>query len=270
MTPCYYFENGSSKGGGHEAYVCLFLDFDGTLAPIQNDPDKCILAPQIRDMLVALADSNRCDVVVLSGRSLPDITKKVDLDGIYYGGNHGLIISGPDASFIHPDAAAVQELIRRARIVLEEAISTLEGVWIEDKGLSFTLHYRLAPKELAGRARKAFHNVVSTMPHKGLLKTLKGKKVLELMPNVEWDKGKAVLFLLGRLKEESTPFYIGDDYTDESAFNVLAGRGITVRVGSSRKTAARYFLKGQWEITRFLRDMCDMVGIETMEKISQN
>ena len=82
---------------------------------------------------------------------------------------------------------------------------------------------------------------------------LRGKKVLELVPNIHWDKGKAALFLLEKFNKTCLPVYVGDDVTDETAFNALKEYGITIRVGKSKQTQAEYYLRGQWEVLRLLQ-----------------
>jgi trehalose-phosphatase len=88
---------------------------------------------------------------------------------------------------------------------------------------------------------------------------MRGKKVLELAPNIPWDKGKAALFILQELKRNYLPIYVGDDATDEAAFKALNEDGVTIRVGKSKKTAAKYYLKGQWEVSRFLKHIYNLM-----------
>jgi len=87
------------------------------------------------------------------------------------------------------------------------------------------------------------------------LTVIKGKKLLELIPDVSWNKGKATLYILQRLKEDYLPIYIGDDQTDETAFKALCRRGITIRVGKSKKTLADYYLKDHREVLRLLKQI---------------
>lgn len=75
------------------------------------------------------------------------------------------------------------------------------------------------------------------------------------MPYVSWDKGKAILYISERLKDNCLPIYIGDDTTDEFAFRTISGKGITIRIGKSRKTSAEYYLKGYWEVLRLLNEI---------------
>ena len=99
--------------------------------------------------------------------------------------------------------------------------------------------------------------VANEFMEKKLLTVIKGKKVMELTPNVSWDKGSAALWILRQLKDKCLPIYIGDDQTDETAFKALNKKGITIRIGRSKKTAAEYYLKGHWEVPRLLKDILE-------------
>ncbi len=253
--PSYFFEENPMSLLNRGTRICLFLDFDGTLVPIRKNPEECVLPPDIKDLLKAITASGTCAVTVLSGRSLPDIQRKVDLDGIYHGGNHGLIISGPDMTFVHPEALGMMRVIERVRRGLEKEISGVPGVWIEDKELSFTLHFREAPDGTGRLLGAMFRRILSGVPEKQHLILLKGKKVLELAPHARWDKGKAALFVLSTFGSGWIPVYVGDDVTDEFAFRALEGKGITVRVGTSKRTVARYYLKRQGEVRQLLGEI---------------
>jgi trehalose-phosphatase len=103
--------------------------------------------------------------------------------------------------------------------------------------------------------KKIFHAVINEFMEEKRLNVIKGKKVIELTPNVSWNKGSAVLWILKQLKDNCLPIYIGDDQTDETAFKALRKKGITIRIGKSKKSFADYYLKGYWEISRLLQQM---------------
>jgi len=259
VPPDYFFDKNPLKSLPAEAPIFLLLDFDGTLVPIQDDPAACTMVPEIRNELGRIAGLAGCKVAVLSGRSLADLKERTPPGNICLGGSHGLHISGCGLDFVHPAAEETEALVAEIRRSLAKEIDALSGVWIEDKGLTFALHYRRAGKAEAGAARKAFYRAVDRHPDKGRLAVLGGKKVLELLPGVSWDKGKAALFITDSLARGSTPLYVGDDTTDETAFRELKARGITVRVGKSKRTTARYYLKSQREVLRLLSE----VGVAT-------
>lgn len=242
--------------------IALFLDFDGTLVPIQEDPAKCVMPSYIKRQLEEIAVSGRCSIFILSGRSLSDIEKKVGVRGIYYGGNHGLLISGPNIEYIHPGVISAKPIIDSVRRRLEKEIEDIEGAWIEKKKFTFTLHYRTVEKEDTRSVKKIFYKAVSDFSGKLPLLVIKGKKVLELSPDLSWNKGMAALWLLEQFGNKCLPVYVGDDITDESVFRTLYKKGITVRVGWSKKSAAKYYLKGQREVSRSLQYVLDALKPE--------
>lgn len=243
-----------------EARIALFLDFDGTLVPIQEDPAKCVLPSYIKRQLEELVVSGRCSIFILSGRSLSDIEKKVGVRGIYYGGNHGLVIAGPNIGYIHSGVISAKPIIDRIRRRLEMEIGDIEGAWIERKKFTFTLHYRTVKKEDLKSVKKIFYKAVSDFSGKLPLIVIKGKKVLELYPDLSWNKGTAALWLLDQLGNKCLPIYVGDDITDESVFKTLYEKGVTVKVGWSKKSAAKYYLKGQGEVAPLLQYVLDALN----------
>ena len=264
-SPEYFLKRGTVVFKNNIRRLFLFFDFDGTLVPIQNNPADCSLSSRVRDQLEKIALSGSASIAILSGRSLADIKKRVRIKGIYYGGNHGLEISGPRIRFIHPEAKSFKHTIDRACQSIEKATRNFQGVFIEKKNLSFTLHYRMASKESKALVRHIFHKTISEEFAGDAFKVIKGKEVLELAPDVLWDKGRAALFILQRLNADCLPLYVGDDLTDETAFRALKKNGITIRVGSSEKTEAQYYLKGHREILQFLQTIYDWGAGSTLD-----
>ena len=190
---------------------------------------------------------------------LSDIQRKVPIKGIYHAGSHGLEISGPNMQYVHLKALAARTIIDKVRMSVKKEFANIEGILIEKKKFSFTLHYRMANKTDGAFVRKTFYKIISENTGKQGIAILKGKKVLELAPNVSWDKGQAALMIIRQLEKTCLPIYIGDDVTDETAFNALSESGITIRVGFSNKTAAQYFIRDQREILRFLQYISEMI-----------
>jgi trehalose 6-phosphate phosphatase len=241
--------------------IALFLDFDGTLTPIREDPAESVLSEEMKGCLHGLANS-RHHVTLLSGRGMNDLTSKVGISNICYGGNHGLVISGKGLQFIHPGALTAKTLIDEAAGRLGKEAERFEGAWVERKRLTVSLHYRLVDKQAVPKVKRAFHRVAAEFSENGQLTVIKGKKVLELTPGVSWDKGKAVLWILDHLKDSVLAIFIGDDLTDESAFKVLKRKGITVRIGKSKRTLASFYLKDYRETFRLLKSIQMIDGRE--------
>jgi trehalose-phosphatase len=231
--------------------IALFLDFDGTLVPIRENPAECVLSKEMKKLLRSLAETERISLMVMSGRSLADVRKRVGIRNIYYGGNHGFDIAGPGVRYTHERALSAKPYVVLARDLLRRETANIEGVRVEDKRYSVSLHFRSVKKEDIRRVRKIFYDVAGELLENKILGLTKGKKVLELTPDPKWNKGAAVLWILHLFEGEWLPLYVGDDKTDETAFAALRKRGISVRVGKSKSTVAKYYLKGQSE-TQFL------------------
>lgn len=237
--------------------VALFIDFDGTLVPIQQDPARCFLPDETKGLLESLANANHCYVAVLSGRSIKDIKAMVGIRTICYGGNHGLVISGGGMTYIHPGALSAKPLIDKAGRRLGKRIAGIRGAWVERKKFTVSLHYRLAGREAVPRLTGIFHDVAAEFRDEGPLAVMKGKKVLELMPDLAWNKGSAALRILRRLGGKYIPVFIGDDLTDETAFRALGRKGICIKIGKSGNTSAHYYLKTFREVPRLLQLILD-------------
>ncbi len=260
MVPRYVFENGGPRLERRGSGLFLFVDFDGTLVPIGDDPAACHISPHVKEQLRRIASSPRARVAVLSGRTMVDVRERIGLRHIFYGGNHGLEISGPRIRFTHPGARSSGHLLNAIIGRIEEGIRNIPGALLERKRFGFALHYRMADREGARRIREVFRGATAGHRGEGAFAVLRGKKVLELAPAVSWDKGRAALFLLGRVEGDYEPVYIGDDLTDETAFQALGDKGVTVRIGRSQKTAAGYYLRGQRETSPFLEHLAMLIA----------
>lgn len=238
--------------------VALFLDYDGTLTSIAKTPDKAVLAGGIRDLLRSLIKSPKFRIAVISGRALEDIKKKLRIDNIIYAGNHGLEIEGPQIKFTSRVSAGYRKLLGQIKNELKSRVSSIQGVLIEDKGLALSVHYRLVAEKQVPAFETALREATIIYAVKDRIRVKPGKKVFEIRPPVEWDKGKTVLWLLARWKfklggKDMIPIYIGDDITDEDAFKALKNKGITIFVGSPKESDVTYYLKNTGEVKEFLR-----------------
>jgi trehalose 6-phosphate phosphatase len=241
--------------------VFLFLDFDGTLAPIVEYPGAATLSPRTREQLINLTQKAKFTIAVISGRSLSDLRRRVGLDGVTYGGNHGLEISGPGLSFIEPVAARRVRALQRISQSLETRLRSIPGIIVENKGLTASVHYRKAREEdRAGVRRMVAEGMVAEAVASGkdFFQVVQGLEVLEIRPRVVWDKGTAAHWILRSSGSRGAlPVCIGDDATDEDAFSALA-TGITVRVGRTDETSAHYQLEYQEAVPEFLAWLAEL------------
>jgi trehalose-phosphatase len=233
----------------------LFLDYDGTLAPLAPRPELAILPEATRDVLRRLAE--RYPVAVLSGRGRADVAARVGLEDLTYAGSHGFEIAGPAVH--HEVGSAVPEEVERAAVRLREHLEGVPGVLIEPKRFAISVHYRLADPADLPRIEAAVDAVLAGHPE---LRKALGKKLFELRPALDWDKGKALLWLLEALHLDpaaTLPFYLGDDFTDEDAFRAVEASGLGILVAEEpRPTAATYSLRDPEEVREFLEFLRDV------------
>lgn len=248
-----------------QAYLMLFLDYDGTLAPVIDNPNEALLSPEVKCDLKKLADTGRCGLAIISGRSLGDIKKRAGIEGAIYVGNHGLEIEGPRISFRNSLAERTKMAFREIKNAIERRFDAIKGVFVEDKEYSMSVHYRLAAQKDIPSLKKDLDDILKIFAVKEGVKVKHGKKVVEIRPPVDWDKGKAALWLLARQRfaskdEEITTVYIGDDATDEDAFKALKDMGITIFVGEPQGLSAKYYVRDTGEVARFLKGLLALRG----------
>src|SRR2546429_4317032 len=237
----------------------VFLDYDGTLTPIRDRPEDAVISNSRREAVRRLAE--RVPVVVVSGRDRQVVQKLMGLDNLIVAGDHGFDIWSPTGGSIQrEEGASFEGFLREVEARLRAALADVPGALVEPKKRSVAAHFRLVPEEQRPRVKKIVDTLLSEHPEK--LKVTPGKMVFEIQPRLDWDKGKAVLYLLKALdldRDDVVPVYLGDDITDEDAFRALAGRGIGIFVGSAddpetagRSTAADYVLNTIGEVEEFL------------------
>ena len=242
-------------------FIYLFLDYDGTLAPIVNTPGNAAIPKKTKGLLRQLSGMPDCKIAIISGRALNDISSRLGLKNIVYVGNHGFEIKGPKIDFKHPVPVQYRKMLEEIKYKLYKNLSLFKGVYIEDKGFSLSIHYRLADKESVPGIKAGFYDTIFLYEFKNKIQIKSGKMLLEVRPPVSWDKGKAVLWLLSRRlfavqdKNKVLPVYIGDDVTDEDVFKSLKSRGLTIFVGKPKNTKARFYLNDTEEVARFLREV---------------
>jgi trehalose 6-phosphate phosphatase len=230
------------------AGIALFLDFDGTLSPLVANPGEARVDRATRVALARLARNPRVHACIISGRRSDDLRARIALPGLRYLGVHGAdtgkAISGP------PDFAP--EVLRRVSEARRELIASLNGtagVQVEDKRVGFALHYRGAGSEAARHAGGLLVEIVARSH--GQLRILPGDCVWEVLPSEIRGKGQAAWKQWRAWGTRTLPMYVGNDATDEAAFQTLSS-GITVRVGAAHSSKAHYSLRNPAEVRWFL------------------
>jgi trehalose 6-phosphate phosphatase len=233
----------------------VFYDFDGTLSEIVEDPDSARLVDGAADALTSL--SAACPVAILSGRDLADVRERIGLPGLWYAGSHGFELTGPDGTHHqNPEAAASIPVLTEAAADLADQLGHIPGVVVEHKRFGVAVHYRNADRDRVGEVAAA----VRTAGQRTALRVTTGREVIELRPNIDWDKGKTLHWVLDYIRDNEgagplLPIYLGDDITDEDAFDAVDDDGIAILVRHSddgdRATAARYALDDPGRVREF-------------------
>ncbi len=232
--------------------LAVFLDYDGTLTPIVSRPAMARLSTRMHETLSRL--SRVCPIAVISGRDLTDVQSRVGIDSIFYAGSHGFDITGPGKEKIQfEQGTKYLTLLDQTEKELREQLSAIEGCLVERKRFSIAVHYRQVESSLLPQIKETVADILHAHTQ---LRLSKGKKVYELQPNIDWDKGKAMRWLLKTLELDTPdviPLYIGDDVTDEDAFAAIRDGGIGILVAETEKpTEAHYRLRDPDEVQSFL------------------
>ncbi|XP_033145385.1 probable trehalose-phosphate phosphatase E isoform X3 [Brassica rapa] len=222
--------------------IVMFLDYDGTLSPIVDDPDRAFMSNKMRNTVRKLA---MCfPTVIVSGRSREKVYSFVKLTELYYAGSHGMDIKGPEQNSKYKKKT--QSLLCQPAT---EFLPVISEKW----------------SDLAHLVRSVLKNYPKLM-------LTQGRKVLEIRPIIKWDKGKALEFLLESLGYENCthvfPIYIGDDRTDEDAFKILRDKrqGLGILVSKyAKETNASYSLQEPDEVMDFLERLVEWKKLKSGE-----
>ncbi|WP_224270692.1 trehalose-phosphatase [Haloprofundus salinisoli] len=213
----------------HEGLL-LCLDFDGTLAPIVDDPEEATITPTNAELVERLRESHGVKLAVVSGRGLEDVRDRVDVKDVTYAGNYGIETDYGDGDIeVHPEAEAAEPVVEKVRTRLEDELADEEGVAVEDKRWTTTVHFRRAED----RAEEVTERVEDVVDEHGddRLVTASGRAIVEIKPDVKTSKG-AVVDAFAADAEGYLPMYVGDDVGDRSAFETIASAGgVSVYVG---------------------------------------
>ncbi|XP_078441263.1 putative trehalose-phosphate phosphatase H [Wolffia australiana] len=244
--------------------MVMFLDYDGTLSPIVDDPDRAFMSKAMR---AAVRDVARMfPTAIVSGRCRLKVYRFVRLAELYYAGSHGMDIKFPkfskeDKPVLFQPASEFLPMIDEISKILEEKTSHIEGSKVENNRFCVSVHFRCVEEKKWGELASQVRAILLNFPK---LRLSHGRKVLEIRPRIDWDKGKALQFLLESLgladSDDVFPLYIGDDRTDEDAFKVLRERrqGFGILVSKvPKKTHALYSLQEPSEVMDFLQRLVE-------------
>ncbi|XP_062192881.1 probable trehalose-phosphate phosphatase 6 [Phragmites australis] len=245
--------------------IVVFLDYDGTLSPIVDDPDAAYMSDTMRQAVRSVA--KHFPTAIVSGRCCDKVFEFVKLAELYYAGSHGMDIKGPAKASRHTKAAKAKRvlfqpasqflpMIEQVHESLIEKTNCVPGAKVENNKFCVSVHFRCVDEKSWSTLADIVKSVLKDYPK---LKLTQGRKVLEVRPTIKWDKGKALEFLLESLGfadcTNVLPVYIGDDRTDEDAFKVLRkrGQGIGILVSKyPKETSASYSLQEPAEVMEFL------------------
>jgi len=236
----------------------LFLDYGGTLAPVAHGFEDVRISKKTRRILRKAA--RFMPVTIVSGRDVKDICMQVGLQELFYAGSHGLDILGQDIHLELPEGAEALEDLDRAMEALARQLVNMPGVSIGRKRFAIVVHYRQDDVDSAGQVAAAVKQVQALLPR---LRITGGKEVLELLPDIDWDKGRAMNWLMSELGldgKDVMPIYIGDDVTDETAFSKLRERGIGILVSDRpQPSAATYRVNDSEEVLDLVKFLVEFM-----------
>ncbi|KAL0395327.1 UNVERIFIED_CONTAM: putative trehalose-phosphate phosphatase F [Sesamum latifolium] len=260
--------------------LVMFLDYDGTLSPIVDDPDRAFMSSEMRSALNSVA--KHFPTAIISGRSRDKVYELVGLTELYYAGSHGMDImfpakdmvsknhvncvkytdsEGKEVNLFQPASEflpVINEVFRK----LDDIVRDIKGAKVENHKFCVSVHYRNVDENSWPVIAQFVHDILKDYPR---LRLTHGRKVLEVRPAIDWNKGKAVEFLLESLgfssKDDVLPIYIGDDRTDEDAFKVLRekNRGYGILVSAVPKESNAFFsLRDTSQVQGFLESLVRM------------
>lgn len=257
--------------------IVIFLDYDGTLSPIVDDPNRAFMSIDMRSAVKGVA--KYFPTAIISGRSRDKVYELVGLTELFYAGSHGMDImfpatdtmsinqinyiqstdkQGEEVNLFQP-AREFIPMMNEVYRILVDVTKDIRGAFVENHKFSTSVHYRNVNEKSWHIIAQRVHDVLKGYPR---LRLTHGRKVLEVRPVINWDKGKAVEFLLESLglsnSDDVLAIYIGDDRTDEDAFKVLreGKHGYGILVSSVPKESKAFLsLRDTLEVKDFLKSL---------------
>jgi trehalose-phosphatase len=249
-------------------HLLLLTDFDGTLAGLAPRPADAVMSAAVRHEFERLSAGRDVDVGVVSGRRLIDVQARVGPAAEFVAGLHGLEIDGPDGSLRHFVLDDVEPVVRELANLAVRELAWCPGLLLEDKQYALTCHVRRTPEPDASLALEEFAALVEPMLEARVLKLLPSTKAFEVLPAVDWHKGRAVSWIRTRVERRiGRPVgvvYLGDDRTDEDAFTALREDDAAIGVGPRPHThLIEWRLAGPESVGRFFKKLAEIRDTES-------
>lgn len=254
---------GLREGIRGATHLLVCLDFDGTLAPIVDEPDAAAITEENRAAVEALAAEPAITPAVVTGRALADIRERLPL-AITYAGNHGLELFREGETAVHPIARKRIPLVDRICEALEVALESVPNCRVENKRLTGTVHVRSVPGPARERVYAITERVVDRLAGDAV-ETSRGKRIIEFSPSVDWGKGDAVGLLERSAPEGSAVVYLGDDVTDESAFREIEPDDVGIYVGRDGASVASCRVDSPPAVASVLSWLADR-GVDSLDE----
>ena len=235
----------------------LFIDFDGTLVAIADTPDAVKLEPETKKTLKDLCATPGIRVVIVSGRPMKELSSYLQLKKAVLAANHGLEMKGRGVQ-LPPRAKQARRLRHFIGVMAQKfrmAFSCYPGVLVEDKLFTLSVHFRKLPPEQLPVFMEFVRFFRQKYHHYPVVWT-QGKKVIEIRPSVYWGKADTVLHVIQKFPD-ALPVAIGDDQADEDMFKIVKKyKGVSIRAGFRKASAADYFLTSPYDVRVFLKKLC--------------
>lgn len=238
------------------AGVVVCFDFDGTLAPIVEEPDAATMSAENRRLLQRLSERENVVVAIVSGRSLADVRERTGLDDLYHAGNHGLEWADGDGRKVAEAARERRPALAQSLEILEPRLASIPGCIIENKGLTATVHHRHTPDHLVSEVTATVRDVADSTPG---VRCQAGKELIELWPDVPFGKDRAVEDLRETYPDH-VPLFVGDDVTDEDGFEAVRDDGIGILVGDRTDTVASVRIPDTDAVTNLIGWLLQLTG----------
>ena len=244
------------EGRPPDTAFVLLLDFDGTLAEFNPDPDAPELTPERHELLMQISRRPGVSLGIVSGRRLEDLRSRTRLpDHVYHAGLHGIEIEVGGRRWTHPDLEGAVARLDGLAASLQRLLVEFPGVVIEDKRASVAVHTRRLAKDIYEQVFARADVLAVPWIANDDVRRLEGNAVVEYLPAISSHKGDATHWIVADVEAKSMRrawvAYLGDDITDEDAFRAIT-LGISVLVGL-RPTSATHKIDGIGDVDRFLR-----------------